>query len=738
MWKPEDAEPFGEIYSQPDYLATMPPADAPRQIAMWSGKWKDDGFAQWAACARENGRLIGRIGLLRHHDWPLAPDPVEVGWVLDRAYWGRGLATEGGRAAVEAWRTYLPDETLYSFTIPGNSALARRHGAARHVVRRIRCLARPRARLVRARPRGGGIVDSAAAAQRWADVWSRAWQAADVDAIAALYAPDAVFYSHPFRERQGPQEYVEWAFADQKEAECRFGEPVVAGDRAAVDWWAVIVAPDDSVESLAGTSLLRFDSDGLVVEQRDAWAERARPPRPARRGRRRRSKPRARLERLMRRYHVTTFGCQMNAHDSERIKGMLESLGLGEASDPDDADVVVFNTCTVREKPDTRLAAYLGNATARKRSRPDLVIAVGGCYAEAQRDRIFDLYPAVDVAFGPGSIPHLGEWIEAGGYAVPRGKFGTHEHFAAELPAQRERRFQAWVQVSMGCNSKCAYCIVPAVRGREQSRRPGDIVAEVTRLAVEGVREVTLLGQNVNSWGRDLAPAIHTEFGELLRACDSVEGIERIRFTSPHPKDFREPVIAAMAECESVCEHAHLPLQSGSSTVLKRMRRTYDRARYLDLVAKLRDAIPDLALGTDLIVGFPGETENDFQETLEVVEEVRYESAYTFIFSPRSGTEAAELPDQVPDDVMHERLERLVEVVQRNAAERNAERVGRIEQVLVEGPSRTDPSLLRGRTRRNTTVNFTGTAEAGDLVDVLIDRATSTTLHGVEQALIAA
>ena len=282
----------------------------------------------------------------------------------------------------------------------------------------------------------------------------------------------------------------------------------------------------------------------------------------------------------MRRYHVTTFGCQMNAHDSERIKGMLESLGLGEAASPDDADVVVFNTCTVREKPDTRLAAYLGDATARKREQPDLVIAVGGCYAEAQRERIFELYPAVDVAFGPGSIPHLADWIGAGGYGVPRGRFGTHEHFAADLPTHRERRFQAWVQVSMGCNSKCAYCIVPAVRGREQSRRPGDIVAEVTRLVGGGVREITLLGQNVNSWGRDLAPAIHTDFGELLRACDAVEGVERLRFTSPHPKDFRAPVIEAMADCASVCEHAHVPLQSGSSRVLKRMRRTYDRERY--------------------------------------------------------------------------------------------------------------------------------------------------------------
>ena len=440
----------------------------------------------------------------------------------------------------------------------------------------------------------------------------------------------------------------------------------------------------------------------------------------------------------MRRYHVTTFGCQMNAHDSERIKGMLESLGLGEAAAPEDADIVVFNTCTIREKPDTKLAAYLGDAAARKRRRPDMVVAVGGCYAEAQRERIFERYPFVDVAFGPGSIPHLGDWIRAGGYAVPRGRFGSHETFAATLPMHRERRFSAWVQVSMGCNSKCAYCIVPAVRGREQSRRPGEIVAEVERLAVDGVKEITLLGQNVNSWGRDLAPGLVTEFGELLRACDAVEGIERIRFTSPHPKDFREPVVAAIAECESVCEHVHLPLQSGSSRILKAMRRTYSRERYLSLVERLRAAIPDLALGTDLIVGFPGETEVDFCETLEVVEAVGFDSAFTFVYSPRVGTEAAEMPDQVPEELKRERMERLVEVVQRGAAVRNEGRVGLVEEVLVEGPSRTDPALLRGRTRRNTTVNFTGTAAPGDMVPVTIEGATSTTLKGRETTLVPA
>jgi tRNA-2-methylthio-N6-dimethylallyladenosine synthase len=441
----------------------------------------------------------------------------------------------------------------------------------------------------------------------------------------------------------------------------------------------------------------------------------------------------------MRRYHVTTFGCQMNAHDSERIKGMLEELGLGETTSADEADVLVFNTCTIREKPDTRLAAHLGNAKMLKERDPERVIAVGGCYAEAQRERIFAQYPFVDVAFGPGSIPHLAAWLGAGGYGVARSSFGIAEErrFAATLPPHRERAFQAWVQVSMGCNSTCAYCIVPAVRGREVSRRPGEIVAEVTRLAQEGVKELTLLGQNVNSWGRDLRPEIETEFGELLRACDAVEGIERIRFTSPHPKDFRDPVISAMAECAAVCEHVHLPLQSGSTRVLKAMRRTYSRERYLALVEKLRAAIPDLAVGTDIIVGFPGETEADFRETLAVVDEVGYDSAFTFVYSPRSGTEAAAMAEQIPDEVKRHRIERLVDVVQRTARARNDSRVGLVEEVLVEGPSRTDPTRLRGRTRRNTTVNFVGDAVPGDVVRVEIEGATSTTLAGRQPALVA-
>jgi tRNA-2-methylthio-N6-dimethylallyladenosine synthase len=438
----------------------------------------------------------------------------------------------------------------------------------------------------------------------------------------------------------------------------------------------------------------------------------------------------------VKRYFVTTFGCQMNAHDSERIKGMLESIGLGEAVSQDEADVVVFNTCTIREKPDQRLAAHLAQAKALKSRDPERVIAVGGCYAEAQRERIFEQYPFVDVAFGPGSIPHLGDWLTGD---APRSAFGTGDErrFSAMLPLHRERPFQAWVQISMGCNSKCAYCIVPAVRGRETSRRPGEIVAEITRLAAEGVREVTLLGQNVNSYGRDISSEERVGFSGLLRAVDALEGIERVRFTSPHPKDFRPDVIAAMAECDAVCEHAHLPLQSGSTRILKAMRRTYSRDRYLALVTDLRAAIPDLALTTDLIVGFPGETDEDFRATVEAVEEIGFDGAFTFVFSPRAGTEAAEMDGQVSEGLKRERIEELIEVAQRSAARRNAERVGGVEEVLVEGPSRTDPAILRGRTRRNTTVNFTGTAAAGELVPVRIDGATSTTLRG-EQAVLAA
>src|SRR3954469_11654573 len=380
----------------------------------------------------------------------------------------------------------------------------------------------------------------------------------------------------------------------------------------------------------------------------------------------------------------------MNVHDSERIKGLLESLGMGEAQDQREADVLVFNTCTIREKADERFVAHLMEARAAKQRDPEKRIVVGGCWSESMKQELFALYPFVDLAFGPGAIHKLGDYITAGG-ELPEGHFSTFDHFAGHLPGKRERRHQAWLQISQGCNSKCSYCIVPSVRGREQSRTMEDLLAEAERLAVDGVRELTLLGQNVNSWGRDLPPAQRAGFGGLLRALDAVAGIERIRFTSPHPKDMRDDVIAAMAECDAVCEHLHLPLQSGSTRVLKAMRRTYSRERYVALAARIREAIPEIALTTDIIVGFPGETEDDFRETLEVVDEIGYDHAFTFVYSPRRGTEAAAMPEQIDEETKGEGVTPLLDLGQAHAARRNAALVGTVQEVLVEGPSRTDP-----------------------------------------------
>ena len=436
----------------------------------------------------------------------------------------------------------------------------------------------------------------------------------------------------------------------------------------------------------------------------------------------------------VKKYHLTTFGCQMNEHDSERMKGMLESLGYEEAAARDGADLILFNTCSIRESADNRLVGNLGEAKRLKGEDPNRVVGVGGCWSQSLKDQVFEQFPFVDVAFGPGQIDKLGEFLtsddlEAQGYF-------EFEGFPADLPPKRQRPFQAWVQISVGCNCVCSYCIVPSTRGREQSRPPAAIVDEVRALAADGVLEVTLLGQNVNSYGRDLPREERIGFADLLALVDGVEGIRRVRYTSPHPKDMRAEVIAAHAELPSLCEHIHLPLQSGSSRILKAMRRTYDRDRYMARVEAIRDAVPDCALTTDIIVGFPGETEEDFRATLEVVEQVGYDSAFTFVFSPRRGTEAARLPDQVPHPVKRERMERLIDVVQRRALERSERFVGTTQEVLVEGPSRTDPAKLRGRTRHNKTVNFTGLGRPGDLVQVDITGATSTTLAG-EECLVA-
>ena len=438
----------------------------------------------------------------------------------------------------------------------------------------------------------------------------------------------------------------------------------------------------------------------------------------------------------MQRFHVTTFGCQMNVHDSERIKGMLEAAGMGEATDSEQANVLVFNTCTIRERADDRLIQALNVARGRKEREPELQIVVAGCWAESVRDDIFRDFPWVDAAVGPGRIGALRDVMNANGTGE-RGAFGSFDDFAADLPKRRERSHQAWLQLSMGCNSVCSYCIVPSVRGRERSRNVREILAEANQLASEGVTEVVLLGQNVNSYGRDLAPDARCTFAELLRAIDAIDGIDRIRFMSPHPKDMRGDVIAAMAESPSVCNQLHLPLQSGSSRILKRMRRTYDSERYLELVARVREAMPDIALTTDIIVGFPGETEEDFQETLRVYDEAAFDHAYTFIYSARNGTEAAGFDEQLPDDLKHERLGRLVDLVQDHAARRNTALIGSIQEVLSEGPSRKDPEICRGKTRGNKTTLFTPAAPVGTVVSVRIEDSTSQTLRGQVVSAVA-
>jgi tRNA-2-methylthio-N6-dimethylallyladenosine synthase len=450
---------------------------------------------------------------------------------------------------------------------------------------------------------------------------------------------------------------------------------------------------------------------------------------------------------MTKRYHLTTFGCQMNEHDSERMKGMLESLGYSEAPERAQADLILFNTCSIRESADSRFVAHLGEAKRLKREDPERVVGVGGCWAQSVKQEVFERFPFVDVAFGPGQTHKLAEFLTSDSLTAQG--FFEFEGFTGHLPAKRARPFQGWLQISVGCNCRCSYCIVPSTRGREVSRPPRELVAEVEAMADDGVREVTLLGQNVNSYGRDLlvprngvrvdgrGGRVRQTFAELLRAVDQIDGIERIRYTSPHPKDMREDVIRAHAELASLCEHIHLPLQSGSSRILKAMRRTYDRERYLDRVALIREHVPDVALTTDIIVGFPGETERDFEQTIEIAEQVGYDGAFTFVFSPRRSTEAAAMTEGVvPHPVKVARLERLVEVVQRRARERAQRFVGRAVEVLVEGPSRTDPERLRGRTRHNKVVNFSGLAAPGELTRVEIVSATSQTLSG-EESLVA-
>jgi tRNA-2-methylthio-N6-dimethylallyladenosine synthase len=426
----------------------------------------------------------------------------------------------------------------------------------------------------------------------------------------------------------------------------------------------------------------------------------------------------------------------MNAHDAERIRALLESGGLRAVASADEADVLVYNTCTVRQSAEDRLAGHLGDAARLKRQDPERVVLVTGCVPQAEQERFFARFPHVDGALGPQNIHKLPELLaaaEAGaGREAPPSFFEDGGHFSGDLPSLRERPFQAWVQVMSGCTNFCSYCIVPYVRGPERSRPLDAVVAEVRHLVAEGVREITLLGQNVNAYGQDLRREGETfaaDFAQLLRALDEIPGLLRVRFMTSHPRDLSNALIEAVAELGSVCEHVHLPAQAGSNRVLAAMNRGYTADEYLERVAALRRAVPGVSVTTDLIAGFPGETEEEFAATLALVEEASFDGAFTFLYSPREGTDAAELTGQVPEEVKVARVQRLVTLTQRLALARNQRSVGRRVEVLLEGASR-DGSRLRGRTRQNVTVNATGTAEAGAIVEVEVTEATSTTLRG--------
>ena len=429
-------------------------------------------------------------------------------------------------------------------------------------------------------------------------------------------------------------------------------------------------------------------------------------------------------------YQVRTFGCQMNVHDSERMAGLLEEAGYVPAGERDEvADIVVFNTCAVRENADNRLYGNLGQLAPKKAARPGMQIAVGGCLAQKDRDAITRRAPWVDVVFGThnvGSLPVLLERARIEHEAQVE-IAESLEAFPSTLPTRRDSAYAAWVAISVGCNNTCTFCIVPALRGKEKDRRPGDILAEVEALVAEGVIEITLLGQNVNAYGSDIGD--RQAFSKLLRACGTVEGLERVRFTSPHPRDFTDDVIEAMAATPNVMPQLHMPLQSGSSRVLRAMRRSYRQDRYLGIIENVRRAIPEAAITTDIIVGFPGETEEDFQETLHVVREARFAQAFTFQYSKRPGTPAAEMPGQIPKEVVQERYERLVALQEEISWAENRRQVGRTVEVLVaEGEGRKDDATRRlsGRAPDNRLVHFTRPEQPvrpGDLVTVEITYA---------------
>jgi tRNA-2-methylthio-N6-dimethylallyladenosine synthase len=432
-------------------------------------------------------------------------------------------------------------------------------------------------------------------------------------------------------------------------------------------------------------------------------------------------------------YFIQTYGCQMNEEDSEKLAGMLEGMGYFESDDKNASDVIIFNTCCVRENAELKVYGNLGALKALKKERPDLIIAVSGCMMQQKGipEEIKKKYPFVDIIFGTHNIHRFPELLNN---AIQSNStiievWEKEGEIIEGIPIRRESDVKAYVTIMHGCNNFCTYCIVPYTRGRERSRTPESIVKEIEELSAQGYREITLLGQNVNSYGKDLEDM---SFAKLLRIINEVEEIDRVRFMTSHPKDLTEDVILAIKECNKVCEYVHLPVQAGSTNLLKKMNRKYTKEQYLDLVSKIKSEIPGVALTTDFIVGFPGETEEDFRETLDLVSKVEYDSAFTFIYSIRKGTPAAEYEDQVPEDIKHERFNRLVDLLNSISEKKNKEYDGRVVEVLVEGISKNDGSRLTGRTRTGKLVNFTGgdSKLTGKLVNVRITQPQTWSLLG--------
>ena len=435
----------------------------------------------------------------------------------------------------------------------------------------------------------------------------------------------------------------------------------------------------------------------------------------------------------MKKYFIITYGCQMNEHDSEKLAGMLEAIDYHKAEEVEEADIILINTCTIRENAELRVFGKVGELKRLKENNPDLIIGVGGCMMQSEKAvrHLYEKHPQVDLIFGTHNIHHVPDLIKR--IEKERSRivevWDEEEGLIPDLPSVRESDFKAWVSIIQGCNNFCTYCVVPYVRGRERSRPFKDIINEVEKLVAEGVKEITLLGQNVNSYGKDFKENI--DFAYLLQELDKIPALYRLRYMTSHPRDFSFKLIQVIKDTKAVCEHFHLPIQSGSNRILKKMNRGYSREKYLELVNKIRQEVPEAAITTDIIVGFPGETEEDFQETIDLVKEVRFDSAFTFIYSPRTGTPASKMEEQIPEDIKKERLSRLMALQNQISLEKNQAELGKVVEVLIEGESKNNPETLMGRDRRNKLVIIPKKdGLIGEIVNVRINKVQSFTLYG--------